>query len=1479
MSRKFYKKIYLIPFIWAIAGFFIITSVLKANENILISGKLWEQGLAFWETNISVEAGQEFKITLFASNFDQINSVTTVSLVDNLPQNTNYIDDSSFVNNTPGGSWQAFTDDDTTPFDGVGVIPHSGTLAPFEFANYKYTVKVDDILPAGTTQLTWAGPVLNFTDGSGAQTKPQMESTTIAVENLPSITNFSIPNGINYILGDSIDISTTGTIGKTAYVEIGSITINLSESGGVYTGSHTVQAGDDMSPSISRLFLVDGNNKGAYLDFGQTIEIDATPPPEPTNLLAPVDEDTLQATLVWDLPADESDILQYNIYSNSGTGTIDYTSPINSVSAGVNGYTTPPLTVDALYVFAVRAQDVAGNIEQNTNTVDAPTDFVPPNPPLSLIQPTSLNDTVFKFDAENPLVFLWEESDSLDVDHYLLEIDDDSDFTSVVGSFSTASPTDGMTLTTSDITLPDSVFYWRLFAIDDANLLSSAQTLPDNSFEIDNTNPEITLTQPTSGSHISGNFTISGTSTDPNTHQSGTGVTSVEVFLIDLIAGGSLFWNGASWESASSTIPVITSDGFANWEYEFTAPITDIHTYVTGAKVTDEAGNTLDTSIISLVGNKSTPDIEITSPVAGSYLAGSTNIQGISDDNNKTVISDVSLTIKRSDDNFYWDGATWVAAETFNVVTSTDSFATWAYTFNPDGTSLESSVYTVTARAKDGVIEHPNESTTSLTLNKDTIAPTTSITSPIDSGIYKADTWLALNPIQGTANDSGSGVAGVEVAIQDSISNYWNGTDWSSSNVVWLTATSTNSFATWKYIGPSTDFVPDKDDIFKIYSRATDNVIDSPNISEQGSGITITYDTTAPQFNNAILSNDTLSITTLIKNGDTVVLSAGITDLLGQADMSVASITANLTSIGSTVSVQPVSYNSLTGTTTWPFKTVSGTGDGDISISITATDSAGNSATFTNTAIVVADNTNPSITTIPSVPFATLKGGTTQNITWDNTLITDTNINDNPILLEYATSTTWNLISSNELNDGLFDWNVPSIDSQNVTLRITATDKVALSATSTSSIFTIDSTAPSISSNALISPDGEEAWKQGTEQIISWDNNLITDLYGLATGPITLEYATSSVWNLISSGEDNDGTYDWIIPVIDNNNVTVRITAADAAGNTSSDQSNNTFAIGLPPVITEARAVGDTLIEVTWNKSISDAGSFGNYTATGITATAVATTTTPTIINLTISSIGDTAFSSSDFSVAANTVKDTDNFFNELESGKTILDKQVPVTDSSTSHPLPNQLIVGQNPYLNISVSEAPNASSTVQLDGASKSYTYNSTDKKIIVAPDSTLAPGKHTIIVNIIDTQGNVGISQTWDFWIDNFTTSINTNPAIFKFAGNLVDTTDGTEQQQVNISTYGAGYTVYAFIPNSIDDGFGNEITDVEIKETNGVWTSLNGTNFVQVAQVAKLTTPSDTPIATNYVFDLRSTITQILAAGEYDGKLEFVVLPEY
>ncbi len=163
------------------------------------------------------------------------------------------------------------------------------------------------------------------------------------------------------------------------------------------------------------------------------------------------------------------------------------------------------------------------------------------------------------------------------------------------------------------------------------------------------------------------------------------------------------------------------------------------------------------------------------------------------------------------------------------------------------------------------------------------------------------------------------------------------------------------------------------------------------------------------------------------------------------------------------------------------------------------------------------------------------------------------------------------------------------------TVQVKNTD-ATVSGTRTATL-TSDTQSPVVPSNALTAPDGGEQWS-GTQEI-TWNHTEITDSHFNST-PIALYYSDDggSNWNLIASGLENNGTYNWDTTSgpADGTNYKVNITATDNASNSAYDISNATFTIDN---------TGPVCTGVEYNRSASFFTSgtkikiFANFTETG----------------------------------------------------------------------------------------------------------------------------------------------------------------------------------------------------------------------------------------------------------------------------------------
>jgi len=131
-------------------------------------------------------------------------------------------------------------------------------------------------------------------------------------------------------------------------------------------------------------------------------------------------------------------------------------------------------------------------------------------------------------------------------------------------------------------------------------------------------------------------------------------------------------------------------------------------------------------------------------------------------------------------------------------------------------------------------------------------------------------------------------------------------------------------------------------------------------------------------------------------------------------------------------------------------------------------DLAGNPAIEEEWSFTV-DTTDPAIqtTTLTAPNGAEVwAGDSSQDITWTSGHITDTNLEANPISLHYSTDSgvtyPFEIVTGLD-NTGSYSWTVPIVDSETVSVQITATDLAGNTATDESNaVFTIDGTNPTL---------------------------------------------------------------------------------------------------------------------------------------------------------------------------------------------------------------------------------------------------------------------------------------------------------------------------------------------------------------------------------------------------------------------------------
>jgi hypothetical protein len=110
-----------------------------------------------------------------------------------------------------------------------------------------------------------------------------------------------------------------------------------------------------------------------------------------------------------------------------------------------------------------------------------------------------------------------------------------------------------------------------------------------------------------------------------------------------------------------------------------------------------------------------------------------------------------------------------------------------------------------------------------------------------------------------------------------------------------------------------------------------------------------------------------------------------------------------------------------------------------------------------------------------------------------------------------------------------------------------------------------DTTPPTIT---VTSPNGGESWKGNDVEDITWT---ASDAHGVDSVSIYYSINGGTSYNLIASGEPNDGVYPWTVPEAPNDSALVKVVAYDPSLNQNEDTSDDLFTMttGItPPLVT-----------------------------------------------------------------------------------------------------------------------------------------------------------------------------------------------------------------------------------------------------------------------------------------------------------------------
>jgi hypothetical protein len=225
------------------------------------------------------------------------------------------------------------------------------------------------------------------------------------------------------------------------------------------------------------------------------------------------------------------------------------------------------------------------------------------------------------------------------------------------------------------------------------------------------------------------------------------------------------------------------------------------------------------------------PNSQIINHSINGYHNDSFSIYGSSSDTVAgSEVVKVEIKINRVEDNYYWDGETWIGSEVWIVIPGAKEWI-----FNSSSVSWSSgAMYRIQVRGTDKAnnVESPTKFYSFIV---DDQSPLTNIIIPINNSFQNY-----FEQITGNCTDPGnSGIKGLEISIIRVFDNfYWDGLSW-SSKVHWFNIVGDNN---WTFNTQTISWTSGEQ--FLIQTRGIDNV---GNIEYPSNSIIFTYDNIPPE--------------------------------------------------------------------------------------------------------------------------------------------------------------------------------------------------------------------------------------------------------------------------------------------------------------------------------------------------------------------------------------------------------------------------------------------------------------------------------------------------------------------------------------------------------------------------------------------------------------------------------------------------------
>jgi MYXO-CTERM domain-containing protein len=713
-----------------------------------------------------------------------------------------------------------------------------------------------------------------------------------------------------------------------------------------------------------------------------------------------------------------------------------------------------------------------------------------------------------------------------------------------------------------------------------------------NDFTVDVTAPTVAVTTPAEGSS-----TNDTTPTYSGTVEAGATV----VITVDGTVLGNATVTGTTW-TFTPTVPLAEGP----------------HTVT--ATASDDAGNTASDSNNFTV-DTTAPTVAVTTPAEGSSTNDTTPTYSGTVEAGATVIITVDGVVLG---NATVTGTTW--------------------TFTPT-VPLAEGPHTVMATASD---DAGNTASDSNTFTVDLTAPAVAVTTPAE-GSSTNDTTPAY---------SGTVEAGATVVI-------------TVDGVVLGNATVTGT--TWTF----TPTVPLLEGPHTVMATATD---DAGNTASDSNDFTV--DVTAP----------TVAVTTPAEGSstnDTTPTYSGTVE---------AGATVVITVDGTVLGNATVTGNTWTFTPTVPLA------EGPHTVTATATDTAGNSASDSNDFIV--DTLAPAVevttpaegsSTNDSTPAysGTVEAGATVVIMVDGVVLGNATV----------TGTTWAFTPTVPLAEGSH------------TVTATATD-VAGNSASDSNTFTVDLTAPAVSVTTPAEGSSTNDTTPAYSGTVEAGATVIITVDGVVLGNATV---TGTTWTFTPTVPLAEGPH------------TVMATATDAAGNSASD--SNTFTVDTTapaaPVV-NTPADGATLSDNT--PTYSGTAEPGSTVTVIVDGAAVGTTTADSSGNWSFTPV--TGLTNGEHTVAATATDAAGNVSPQSNTNTFTVDATIPAAPVITGPP--NNTVTNDTTPT-ITGTAPPNSTVTVIIDGNPAGTVTSDAAGNWTFTPTTPLADGPHDFTAVTTNNAGN--------------------------------------------------------------------------------------------------------------------------------------------